>query len=62
LLRRAFCGGGAVAGGLNCYFGCMGGFSECSPSLDCHFLSRGVRRIELVRPRGRPAARPLPCS
>eukprot|EP01047_Picozoa_sp_COSAG01_P023470 COSAG01_NODE_1421_length_10362_cov_10.007113_2_plen_735_part_00 len=30
-----------MAGGLNCYFGCMGGFSECSLSLDCHFL-RGV--------------------
>jgi NAD-dependent oxidoreductase involved in siderophore biosynthesis len=31
-----------VAGGLNCYFGCMGGFSECGLSVDCHFLRGAV--------------------
>jgi hypothetical protein len=41
-LSLASTAGGAVAGGLNCYFGCMGGFSEWGLSLDCHFLS-GVR-------------------
>jgi hypothetical protein len=27
-----------VAGRLNCCFGCMAGFSECGPSLDCRLL------------------------
>eukprot|EP01047_Picozoa_sp_COSAG01_P024821 COSAG01_NODE_1548_length_9950_cov_29.480865_2_plen_166_part_00 len=31
--------GGAVAGGLNCYFGCNRRFSECGLSVDCHFIS-----------------------
>eukprot|EP01049_Picozoa_sp_SAG25_P013215 SAG25_NODE_1986_length_2058_cov_3.416029_1_plen_68_part_10 len=42
-----------MAGGLNCYFGCMGGFSECDLSLDCRFIS-GVQymggRIETPSP------------
>jgi hypothetical protein len=42
-----------VAGGLNCYFGCMGGFSEWGLSLDCRFI-RGVR-YDLY-------GRALPCS
>eukprot|EP01049_Picozoa_sp_SAG25_P013421 SAG25_NODE_2073_length_1983_cov_1.434183_1_plen_488_part_00 len=51
-----------MAGGLNCYFGCMGGFSECGPSLDCHFI-RGVRvhagRAAVRRPEGPQRCAPM---
>ena len=46
-LIRVMRAGRWLAASQLCCFGCMGGFSECSPSLECHFIS-GVERASRI--------------